>query len=157
MPSCVLVGTRLVNLALNDVNGEPWEFKTQRRGKVVLFDFWSTNCVPCRKTMPALRHLQAQYGTRGLEVVGIAVESGGGPQELAFRVNKVAQTAQLNYRQLLSTSPYCPVRSQFRVEVVPTTVLVDQNGVILWQWKGEPDRQKLDELERLIQRELSRA
>lgn len=54
IPSCVLVGKQLVNLALNDINGQPWEFKTSRRGKLILLDFWSTTCQPCRETVPAL-------------------------------------------------------------------------------------------------------
>ena len=37
VPSCVLVGTQLVNFALRDVEGNPWEWKRHRRGKLVLF------------------------------------------------------------------------------------------------------------------------
>lgn len=154
VPSCVLVGKQLVNFALNDVNGEPWEFRAQRRGKVVLLDFWSTTCVPCLQTAPALRQLQAKYGHRGLEIIGIANEADGSQQEQAYKVNAVSQKLQTNYRQLLSGGSMCPVRGQLGVRFVPTLVLVDENGWILWRHEGRPDRNTLDELERVLQRKI---
>jgi thiol-disulfide isomerase/thioredoxin len=155
VPSCVLVGKQLINFALNDVNGQPWEYKTNRRGKLVLLDFWRTDCIPCRDTIPLLTRLQNLYGNQGLEVIGIAVESGGTAQEQAYKVNRLARQLNVNYRQLLSSSAVCPVRSEFRVEAVPTTVLLDQNGNIIWQHQGTPDRYKADELDRLIRLKLS--
>ena len=157
VPSIVLVGNKLVNFALNDINGEPWEFKANKRGRLMLVDFWSTNCIPCRQTMPVLRSLQNQYGPRGLEVVGIACEGGDSPQEQAYRVNSVAQRLQLNYRNLLSTGPQCVVRQQFGIRAVPTMVVIDDQGWILWRHEGAPDRATTEELERLIQRRLSPA
>src|SRR5262249_42083987 len=59
VPSCVLVGRQLHNLALHDLAGNSWQFKTSRKGKLVLFDFWMTTCIPCRESMPHLRELQA--------------------------------------------------------------------------------------------------
>ena len=155
VPSCVLVGKQLINFALNDVNGEPWELKTQRRGRLVLIDFWSTTCIPCRQTIPVLRQLQSQYGNQGLEVLGIAIEGEGSAQEQAYRVNAVAQKMQINYRQLLSSGPLCPVRTQFRIDNVPTLVLVDETGTILWHHVGQPSRVTLNDLESLIQRRLN--
>jgi thiol-disulfide isomerase/thioredoxin len=155
VPSIVLVGNKLVNFALNDINGEAWEFKTSKRGRLMLIDFWSTNCIPCRQSMPVLRSLQNQYGPRGLEVVGVACESGDSTQEMAYRVNSLSQRMQLNYRQLLSTGPQCVVRQQFGIRAVPTMVVVDDQGWILWRHEGAPDRATAEELERLIQRRLS--
>ncbi|TDH60905.1 redoxin domain-containing protein [Dankookia rubra] len=41
------------------------------RGKVVLVDFWTYSCINCRRTIPYLNRFQAEYGARGLQVVGI--------------------------------------------------------------------------------------
>ena len=41
------------------------------RGKVVLVDFWTYSCINCRRTVPYLNRWQAEYGTAGLQVVGI--------------------------------------------------------------------------------------
>ena len=41
------------------------------------------------------------------------------------------------------------------VDVVPTMVLVDQDGTILWRHKGQLSPRSLSELDRLIQRRLN--
>ena len=154
VPSCVLVGKQLVNFALNDLNGEPWEFKRHRKGKLVLIDFWGTTCLPCRETVPHLRNLQAQHGWSGLEVIGIAYETGGSPQEQAHRVASACQKLQTNYRQLLGANPNCPVREQFGVRFIPHMVLVDETGQILWRHEGRFDGNELQQLDLLIRRRL---
>lgn len=151
VPSCVLVGRQLVNFALNDVNGEAWELKANRKGSLVLLDFWGSWCVPCRQTMPALKGLQSKYGAQGLEVVGIAYEMAGSPQEQAYKVTEVTQKLLINYRQLLGSGPNCVVKTQLGVRAFPTLVLIDEQGTILWRHEGRPSSADLEELERLIQ------
>lgn len=157
IPSCVLVGKQLINFALNDINGEAWEFKSHHKGKLVLVDFWGTGCIPCRQTLPELKDLDLKYRSQGLEIVGIAYEGPGTPQEQAYRVNEVMKRNHITYRQLLGAGGACPVRTQFGVRFIPTLVLVDDNGWILWRHEGRPDRLALDELERWIQRRLPKS
>ena len=45
------------------------------KGKVVYLDFWASWCGPCRQSFPWMNELQARYGSRGLKVVGINVDS----------------------------------------------------------------------------------
>ena len=139
------------------MNGDPWEFKRNRRGKLVLIDFWSTTCKPCIQTMPALVKLQSRYDPRDLEVLGIAVESGGTSQEQAYRVTNLCTRLGINYRQLLSGSAGCPVCRDFGIEVFPTMFLIDQNGTIIWQHKGRPDPYDLAVLQRHIDAKLNGA
>ena len=155
VPSCVVLGKRVENLALNDVNITPWELKKDRRGKLVLLDFWGTWCGYCRESMPALVQLQAKYNPQDLEVVGIAWEKDGTPQEKAYRVNRMAQSFHANYRQLLSMGPECPVQSELKITGYPTMILLDQDGAILWRHSGMLDRTSLDQLERVIKRRLN--
>ncbi len=153
VPSCVLVGNQLHSLALHDLSGQPWEFKTQRKGKLVLFDFWNTTCMPCRESIPNLVALQTRYAP-ALEIVGIAYENGGTPQEQAYRVHAVGQRLHVNYRQLLGGGARCPVMSQFAVRGLPTLVLVDESGTIVWRHEGLLDPNHREDLELLIQRKL---
>jgi thiol-disulfide isomerase/thioredoxin len=155
VPSCVLTGDTLYNFALRDVNGQPWEFR-QRRGRVVLLDFWGTWCVPCLQAVPHLNILQSSYGPYGLEVVGIEYEREPVPlPEQAQRVHRVRQRLGINYRLLLaSDSPYpCPVKSQFGVSQFPTLVLLSERGQIIWRSAGLGP-QELRELEVIIRQQL---
>jgi len=154
VPSCVLVGKKLVNLALHDLNHNPWEFKTHRKGKLTLIDFWGTMCIPCKQAIPHLRILQSQYGSAGLEVVGIAYEAGSSFEEQTARVTAVAQRLQINYQLLMGAGSQCPVQSSFNIRAIPTLVLIDDNGYIVWRHEGLPNRNQLDELELIIKRRL---
>jgi len=42
------------------------------QGKYVLLNFWATWCAPCRKEMPDLQELQAEFGGERFEVVPVA-------------------------------------------------------------------------------------
>src|SRR5262249_48775934 len=121
VPSCVLIGKRLENFALNDVDGKPWEYRKDRRGRLVLLDFWGTWCMHCRPAIKHLVQLQNKYGSYGLQVVGIAYEEGSA-QEQGTQVKGVAGRMGINYTMLLGTgrTVKCPVREQFNVYAYPT-------------------------------------
>jgi thiol-disulfide isomerase/thioredoxin len=153
VPSCVLTGQTLHNFALNDLNGQPWEYARNRRGKLVLLDFWETGCVPCLHAIPHLNILQQRYGAYGLEVIGIAYETGS-PIEQTQKVNRVRQRLQVTYALLLGGDKGpCPVQSQFGVTLFPTLVLLDESGRIVWRSVGLSPQQR-KELEIIIGQRL---
>lgn len=154
-PSCVLIGNKLEQMALLDLDGKTWEFTKNRKGKVVLFDFWYSNCNPCLKSIPHLKELQRLYSPYGLEVMGLAYESGTRAEQVK-KVRMVQSRLGVNYNSLLGGGDSCPVRKQFDVQSFPTLVLVDDQGTILWRSpKGQGiDRRALGEVELEIRRRL---
>ncbi len=152
VPSCALVRNQLINFALNDLDGQPWEFR-QRWGKLVLLDFWGTWCLPCRQVIPHLEILQDRFRTAGLQVIGIAYESSGTPAEQRHLVDQVCQRLRINYKVLMG-SDGCPVKSQFAVHGLPTLVLLDQNGWIVWRHEGALSADDLRDLEMRLQARL---
>lgn len=56
-----------------------YDGKTQRlsdyvgKGKYVLVDYWASWCGPCIRQIPVLKELLAEFGDKGLEVLGVAV------------------------------------------------------------------------------------
>jgi thiol-disulfide isomerase/thioredoxin len=155
VPSCVRVGKRIENFALNDISLTPWELKKDRRGKLVLLDIWKTSCAPCLQTIPTLRVLQDKYGPQGLEIVAVAYEDDGTAPEQASRVTKMAQYKQTNYLLLLGGGPRCPLKRDLEVRYLPTLVLLDDHGNMIWRHEGSLDREHLDELEFAIRRRLA--
>ena len=154
VPSCVLTGQTVHNFALMDVSGQPWEYRRNHRGRLVLLDFWGTWCVHCLHSVPHLNILQRTYGPAGLEVVGIAYEEGT-PMEQAQKVNRVRQRLQINYRVLLgSDRAQCPVRTQFGVINWPTLVLLDESGRIIWRSEGL-EAPQIKELDAIIKQRLN--
>jgi thiol-disulfide isomerase/thioredoxin len=167
VPSCVVVAGKLENFALYDINGQQrWELKTDRKGKLVLLDFWATWCRHCPPVMKTLRDFQSRYGGLGLEVVGIAYEHDGTTEEQGHHVNDYCNKNAINYRQLLGSGKNCPVKTNLRVPGYPTLVLVDERGNIVWRHEGpleirrpdgSLDAHKRDELEKRIQSYLRTA
>jgi len=156
VPSCSLVGGQLYNFALNDLKGQPWEYRKNRRGRLLLLDFWGWSCPPCVEAMPHLNGLQQMYGRYGLEVIGIAYDIYGNtdPRERVQRAERVVKARSVCYRVLMGSDyASCPVRTQFGISQFPTVVLLDEAGRNIWQGAGL-DRPRLQELESRIRSNL---
>src|SRR5580704_2991922 len=76
-PPLVAARDRLLmtDIQLKDLNGGDWRLQDQL-GKVVIVNFWATWCPPCRAETPGLIRLARSYETRGLKIVGIAMDEG---------------------------------------------------------------------------------
>jgi thiol-disulfide isomerase/thioredoxin len=143
VPSAVVVAGSIQSLALKDVDDQTWTFAKDRRGKVVLLDFWKHACPPCRQTMPILSQMQTKFGPQGLEVVGIVIDSGT-VKDQAVRAKEACYRLQTNYRQLVGQDDRTHLCQQFDVDRFPTLVLVDDTGRILWRHVGAPEQAMLE-------------
>src|SRR5882762_6070420 len=66
------------------------------RGKAVLLNFWATWCGPCKIEMPWFVDLQNQYGSQGLQIVGVAMDDAS-KEDIA----KFAKDMGVNYPILI--------------------------------------------------------
>src|SRR5688572_19677474 len=46
-------------------------------GDVILLNSWATWCLPCREEMPGLEQLHNEFQSKGLQIVGVSVDSPG--------------------------------------------------------------------------------
>lgn len=125
---------------------EARKFPTGKRDELVLLDFMTTTCVPCKKAIPTLTALQEKYAARGLEVIGVVCdeETISERRSLASRYQRAQQ---LNYQLYVEPGGEPgAIREKFRVEAYPTLVLLDGSGEVLW--KGSP--RDVASLERVI-------
>ncbi|MDN5849490.1 MAG: TlpA family protein disulfide reductase [Nitrococcus sp.] len=92
-------------------------------GKVVVLNFWASWCEPCRREIPLLIDLQRQYGERGLQVVGVAIDSRAAIRDFAKRVG-------INYPVLYGIEPAMNVAASYGDEqgTLPYTVVLDRDG-----------------------------
>lgn len=129
-------------IALVDSLNRPWTFES-RSGKLVLLDFMTTTCGPCKKSLPSLIALQSRYGAYGLQVVGVACDEKPLDERAALAA-KYVRDFNLNYA--LYVEPGAEpgrVRDRLNVEKYPTAILLDDLGREVW--RGHPsDAAKLE-------------
>ena len=109
-------------LILKGINGREIRLSNYR-GKVVLINFWATWCPPCRKEIPDLIKLQRDYGSRGLQVIGVTYP----PQKLA-EVRRFVQRAKVNYPVSLGTKETKLLFTSS--ETLPITIVIGTDGRI---------------------------
>lgn len=138
--------------ALVDTLGRTREFPSGDPQELVLLDFMTTTCLPCKKVTPVLKGLQSRFGPRGLEVIGVVCDEVDLPRRRAVAA-AYQRDFDLNY--LLYVEPGRrpgQLMDRFEVEWYPTLILLDGTGRTLW--KGSS--QDLKALEKLLNNQLSR-
>lgn len=100
------------------------------KGKAVLIDFWDTWCPPCREAMPHLQELSTEHAG-DLEVVGVAIGRDG-----KAAVARFVKERGLTFPVVLMDSEYKIAADYGNIQTIPTTVLVDRDGVIRKIWVG---------------------
>jgi thiol-disulfide isomerase/thioredoxin len=99
-------------------------------GQVVLVNFWATWCAPCVEEMPSLDRLQARLGDRGLAVVTLSLDRDGAAPVAAFFAE----------HGLTHLEPYFDptgrLMRSFEVMGLPTSVLIDEAGLVIGRYAG---------------------
>jgi thiol-disulfide isomerase/thioredoxin len=74
----------------NWINSAPLTMQ-QLRGKVVLIDFWTYDCINCQHTLPWVKEWHRKYKDQGLVVVGVHTPEYGFERSLANLRTAVAR------------------------------------------------------------------
>lgn len=120
-----------MQLKSTSLAGKPFDLESLK-GKVVLVEVWSTSCKPCITDFPALKRIYGEYQSKGFEIVAICLHAE--PE----RIRRFAADHDLPWLQICD-DPTASVEcnstflKQFGIEAVPTTFLIDQNGVVVAQ------------------------
>jgi thiol-disulfide isomerase/thioredoxin len=137
--------TRKRSLALIDASGRALNVPNGLPGELVLLDFMTSTCLPCKKAIPELIEFQRRYGANGVEIVGVLCDNVNESERRSLAA-KYVKEFNLNYLIHTEAKPG-EVQKQFNVKGYPTLVLLDANGDVLWT--GHPkDMSKLEEIVR---------
>ena len=101
---------------------------SQFRGKVVVVNFFTFFCGPCRDEMPDLSKIYTELKGKGLQTLGIALSSD--PTQIRFLVKQLG----LQYPVLIGNDKVSDAYGS--IAVVPTTVIIDKQGNIAQRIEG---------------------
>jgi peroxiredoxin len=115
------------------IPGRGQELLSKYKGKVVILEFLFTTCPHCQQSAVALSKLQREYGPRGLQVLGVAINPNPdltgftNMYATGFPVGSATRDQAYNYLQqsIMSQNFY-----------VPQVVFIDRKGVIQAQYGG---------------------
>lgn len=115
-----------------ELGGEPLQLASLH-GKVVVLNVWATWCVPCRREMPMLDSLRAEFAPRGVEVIGVSVDGAGADDAVKAFVAEYG----IGFRIL--RDPESRISTSYQTRGVPETFLIDRDGRIASHWLGGVD------------------
>ena len=108
-----------------------------RRGKLVLVTFWATSCSICLQEMPDLVATYRRYGSRGFEVIAVAMQY----DDLA-KIRTYTAKHRLPFPVVFDRDGAL-AREFEGVRVTPTTFLIDRSGKRISRTVGIIDFDKL--------------
>ena len=116
------LGQKAPAFTLPDLVGKPVRLEDFRGKRAVLINFWATWCEPCREEMPTLERLSRERRD-SLAVLAVSLDAVGRDRIRAF-----VRELGLTFPILLD--PEASVARQYRIRALPTSYIVDRDGVI---------------------------
>lgn len=108
------------------------------RGKVVMVDFWSSWCVPCRAEGPILAETYRVWRDRGVEFIGIAIWDSEGPVRDFIELNGIEYVNGIDASGLTAVD--------FGVTGIPEKFFISAEGKIVKKVIGPNTRETLDSI-----------
>jgi peroxiredoxin len=106
---------------------------SQWAGKVMLVNFWATSCTTCVHEMPQMVATFDKYKNKGLGAVAVAMS-----YDPPAYVANFAESRKLPFDVAIDNTG--AVAQAFgKVQLTPTTFLIDKQGRIVKRYVGEPD------------------
>lgn len=92
----------------------------QYKGKPLILNFWGTWCPPCRREIPDLKKIYAEYKPMGLEIIGLAVN------DTPDKVRKFVEKSGLEWVMLIANRESA---TSYQIGTgIPVTIFLDKDG-----------------------------
>lgn len=93
------------------------------QGKVVVLDFWTTWCGPCRKLVPELKELVASQDGKPFALVGISCDEDLSKLTAYLGENPLPWT-------ILHDGGQGPIAKSYGIEYYPSIFVIDKKGIL---------------------------
>jgi len=109
------------SVIFDDFSGNKIDLKNYL-GRLIIINFWTTWCAPCKKEMPSLDSLYQDINFKNLQVFAVNMEQPNRPKTKKF-------FSELNIKKLeIFFDRNLNFVKKFKLRGVPTTVLINKKG-----------------------------
>lgn len=130
-------GNKSVDFSLKVISStEIFKLSSYDGKNPVLVNFFATWCPYCVEEIPELNKIHNEYGRKGLVIASINV------QERESKVADFAKRKKILYKILLDVNS--EVSKKFKVYGIPTNILIDSKGTIVFRGNNLPDEKDIE-------------
>ena len=124
--------------ALDTEGGDTTIQLSDLRGRVVFVNFWATDCVPCVRELPAFEAFMQEQDENGAVILAV------NGAESAETINTFLDSIDVNRSAFpIALDRDLSVRQEYGVIALPTTFVIDAEGVVRSRKLGEITLQNL--------------
>jgi thiol-disulfide isomerase/thioredoxin len=135
----IRIGKPLPDFALKTMAGATSSVQKQLKpGRSTLINIWATWCIPCAKEMPELEKIRTRLAARGIDIIGINVDT-----EKNANIKKYVAEKRVTYSILVGGVPAIEKLYATDELSVPLSILVDEKGIVkdlIPGWSAETQR-----------------
>lgn len=106
------------------------------RGKVIVVDFWSLTCDPCKREFPHLVELHKKYGNDGFVAMSVALDN---PEDQTARagVDKFLRKQQATFTNLIAQGDSDDWYNSLKIGGIPCVFVFDRDNRRVKKLVGE--------------------
>ena len=124
----LIAAEKVGDFKLENIDGKQVKLSDFQKEGLVILDFWATWCVPCKNGLPKLNELQEKYDN--VNVLAINVDK---PRKKSNAISHV-KSNRFSFHVLFDTKKV--VQKQFSITNIPRTLIIDQDGTIIYDHTG---------------------
>jgi thiol-disulfide isomerase/thioredoxin len=121
------------------------------RGKILVVDFWQTNCAPCVRLIPKLAKLSKQYRDKGVEVVGLTSDEKSDQRYVVEFLKKKGADYTVGYdNRWLSSAFLKGTEDETGAPPIPQIFVLSREGRVIEHLIGDSPPRDAEYLEQVI-------
>jgi len=130
MVTMVMGQGKVPNVRLKMLDGSSAKLYDFLKDGPMIVDFWATWCEPCKKQMHHLNKFHEHFKDVGFKVLTVNTDT---PKSMG-KVKSYIRSKKFKF--MVAVDPNGQVKKKLKAQLMPTTILVDKDGSVLYRHQG---------------------